>query len=117
MTCHNPNAPDKSAARFNLTATKAWESLVTYGKPSLFDHVRAAYRQGRSIPNAGAAKTSPLLQLLESNPGHRGVHLDPEAHDRLVTWLDTYGQLLGSYSPEQEERLRQFRTKMAEVIE
>jgi hypothetical protein len=36
--------------------------------------------------------------------------------DRLVTWIDTYAQRSGSFSPEQEEELRELRRRMREIL-
>jgi len=58
---------------------------------------------------------NPLLKLLAH--GHYGVKLPPEDWSRLVTWMDTLGQRSGSFSAEQEARLRKLKQSMAEMIE
>jgi hypothetical protein len=76
--------------------------------------VRTRYAEGRSIVGGGAAATSPLLALLGS--GHADVDLRPDDWDRLITWMDTYGQRLGSFDKQQEHRLLELRQRMAAMM-
>ena len=112
--CHRPGAPDPRAARLDLTAAGSYEALVSYGSPSLRDQVKAAYRLGRSIAGEGGARASRLLALLDA--GHQGVQLDGDGLERIVTWLDPYGQRLGSFDGAQEEELRALRVKLAGLV-
>ena len=109
--CHRPGGED---AEFDLTAAKSYNALVDYGKPSLREHVIARYNEGRSIALSGAAATNPLLKLLDA--GHYDAKLSAEDRDRLTTWMDTYGQRLGSFDKQQEARLRQLRHSMAAML-
>ena len=77
----------------------------------------ARYREGRSPAGAGPATTSPLLALLCAPAGHHGVCLDAGDRERLVTWMDTYAQRLGSYSAEQETELRRLRLQCGSLLE
>ncbi|MBI4585773.1 MAG: discoidin domain-containing protein [Planctomycetes bacterium] len=113
--CHQPGGPD-AAAKFDLTALCSYENLVAFGKPSLRDQVKMAHQLGRSIPGACGARASPVLKLLEGGGPHPAVSLDEDSFNRLATWMDTYGQKLGSFSPEQEEELRQFRLQVAGLL-
>jgi hypothetical protein len=108
VRCHQR---DEDASIVDLAAERAYDALVDYGQPSLRTHVLERYRQGRSPAGAGAAQQSPLAALLRQ--GHHGVQLDADAWSRLFTWMDTYGQRRGSFSPEQEELLRQLRDRLA----
>ncbi len=108
-----PGQPDAAAARIDLTAAESYRTLVSYGKPSLRDQVLAAYKLGRSIPLRGGAMDSRLLALLEGPGGHHEVQLDPDSFNRIVTWMDTYAQRLGSFSPAQEEELQELRERLA----
>jgi hypothetical protein len=110
--CHDPAA--KQPALPDLTAPASYDNLAKYGKPSLSDHVLARYAEGRSARGAGAAATNPLWPLLDA--GHYDVKLTPEDRQRLVTWMDTYGQRLGSFDREQEERLRKLRQTAASLL-
>jgi hypothetical protein len=109
--CHRPEAAGPRAAKLDLTPGRSYESLVAYGSPSLRDQVKAAYRLGRSVAGGGGARASQLLALLDA--GHEGVKLDADSFERIVTWLDTYGQRFGSFSEAQEEELRGLRLKLA----
>lgn len=111
VSCHQPGA---AGARVDLTPPNAYASLVAYGNPSLRDYVLTRYRQGNSPANDGAALTSPLLRLLES--GHAGVRLDEDDVERLVSWMDTYGQVRGSFSDDQEARLVQLRAQLSDLL-
>ncbi|MFV1967923.1 MAG: discoidin domain-containing protein [Pirellulaceae bacterium] len=107
VSCHKPDA---DGAGFDLTSEKSYDSLVNYGEPSLKTHVMTRYRQGFSTPGACAAKMNPLIKLLDE--GHYDVELAVDEWNRLITWLDTYGQRRGSFGADQEERLRKLRRKM-----
>jgi len=114
VRCHRPDSTESAKSALDLTPANAWESLVSFGKPSLREHVLARYGAGRSIPGEGAAATSPLLKLLRD--GHQGVQLGSDDLDRLVTWMDTYGQVRGSFSDDQEQRLRELRQQVAWML-
>jgi mono/diheme cytochrome c family protein len=117
VSCHRADGKDPKAGRFDLTAEKSYANLVSYGKPSLRDHVKDAYRAGRSVAGAGASRTSALLARLQDPKSPRGVRLDEDSFRRLVTWMDTYAQKQGSFSPQQEEQLRRFRQDVADLLE
>ena len=114
--CHNPSATNAVAARFDLTPTKAYTSLVAFGRPSLQDQVREGYRRGTSIEGDGIAQRSALLALLDSPINHPEVLLDAEARERLITWMDTYAQRLGYFSDEQERELLELRRICAGLL-
>jgi hypothetical protein len=116
VSCHQPGSKDERASRFDLTAAKAYESLVRFGKPSLHDQVWTGYRRGYSVEGDGLAARSALLALLTSPPGHYDVTLDPDALDRLIIWMDTYAQKAGSFSPDQEQRLKELRASSADLL-
>jgi hypothetical protein len=109
ISCHKVDSPDKDAARFVLTADRAYESLVRYGSPSLADRVIGAHRRGYSLEGDNPAQTSVLLRKLQAPDGHYGLELDESDWERLVVWMDTYAQRLGSFSPEQERDLERLR--------
>lgn len=111
VACHQPGA---KGAQFDLTAEKSYQTLLDYGKPSLREHVMARYLEGRSPAGAGAAQTSPLVKLLKQ--GHYNVKLDRDDWERLYIWMDTYGQRQGSFSPDQQRRLRELRRAMAPLL-
>jgi hypothetical protein len=106
--CHEPGA---DGSQFDLTPEKSYNSLTNYGEPSLKTHVMTRYRQGFSTAGACAAKMNPLIKLIDE--GHYDVKLAADDWNRLITWMDTYGQRRGSFSEDQEDRLRDLRQKMA----
>jgi len=110
VACHKPGA---DAPQLDLTPDKLYDSLVNYGEPSLKTHVMTRYRQGFSTPGACAAKVNPLIKLIDA--GHYDVRLTPDDWNRLITWMDTYGQRRGSFGEDQQERLREFRRKMIDM--
>ena len=101
VACHRPDADNKKAARFDLTAKASYRSLTGYGRPSVAERARAQYLDGYSKEGDGLAANSTLLQLL-LDTDHYGVTLTDDDVERFVTWLDTYAQRLGSFSGEQE---------------
>jgi len=112
----NPSAPLPAVPPkgINLTSAQSYETLLNYGSPSLRSHVVGRYGDGRSIVGTGGALSSPVLAHLRK--GHQGVQLDRDAWDRLITWMDAYGQRQGSFSPEQEQRLRDLRARLAPLF-
>ncbi len=116
VSCHHAQATNAVAAKFDLTPAKAYDTLVSFGKPSVHDQVWAAYRRGFSVPGDGIAQRSALLALLDSPQGHHEVHFDADARERLLTWLDTYAQRLGHFSDEQERELIELRRGSAGLL-
>lgn len=116
VRCHQPGTQENLGAKFDLTAPRAYDSLINYGKPSLREHVRSRYAEGRSIANAGAAQTSTLLAFLESDSVHKPL-FDAPARERFITWIDIYGQRLGSFSDEQERQLTELRKNLSSLFE
>jgi hypothetical protein len=117
VSCHRPDSSDKAAAAYDLTPAKSYESLMSYGKPSLREHVLTRYRQGQSVVGGCTAQSSQLLALLEQDEGHHGVRLDPDGRARLITWMDTYAQRLGSFSADQETQLARLRAEVAKLLQ
>lgn len=116
MRCHGPRGNEKALDKLNLAGAKAYEALVKYGKPSLFDHVWTAYRRGYSIEGQCAASQSALLEKLNRPNGHHGVKLDAGDLERLITWMDTYAQRLGTFDDVQEQHLRDLREQLAGLL-
>ena len=115
VSCHAPGAADAKAAAFDLTTEKAYDTLINYGSPSLFQHISGRYGAGRSVVGGCAASSSALLKLLQE--GHYDVTLEADDTERLVTWMDTYAQRLGSFSDDQERRLNEFKARVARLLE
>jgi len=112
LDCHRAGGKD---AAHDLSAGKAYDTLVNYGKPSLRQHVLNRYEQLTPSYGPCAAQVSPLLRLLKQ--GHYDAKLSEDDWDRLVTWIDTYGQRRGAFSPAQEDDLRELRRRMASLLE
>jgi mono/diheme cytochrome c family protein len=113
VRCHNPKGPKPPARKINLTPAKAYQTLITYGRPNLRDYVRRLEVQPLSPVGHTAARDTPLLGHLTKGKGHQDVKLDPDSLSRLITWMDTYAQRLGHFSDEQERRLLAFRARAA----
>ncbi|NLF58686.1 MAG: hypothetical protein GX580_13710, partial [Candidatus Hydrogenedens sp.] len=69
------------------------------------------------VPRTGPAVTSPVLALLDAPEGHYKTVLTGEERERLITWMDAYGQRLGAFSEEQEEMLVRLRAESHELLE
>jgi hypothetical protein len=54
--------------------------------------------------------------MLTDKNGHEGVKLDADSLNRLVTWIDTYAQLQGSFSEHQEQNLLAFRKQISSIL-
>ena len=116
VSCHNPHGKDVEAAKFNLTADAAYKSLTHSGKPSLNDLILSAYRDGVSTEGHTPAAQSSVLRLLNDPAGHYGVKLDHADLDRFITWMDTYAQRTGTFSPEQEQELERLRRAWVQLL-
>jgi hypothetical protein len=146
VKCHRPGGEKKAVAKLDLRPGKSYGALVNYsskpvpvqfvwkrgpgGAPgrnrqpyigvpqmanlSLHAHVRRRYGESRSAVGACAARMNPLLARLQK--GHHEVTLSDEDLERLVTWMDTYGQRQGHFSPDQERRLRQLKHRIAPLL-
>lgn len=116
VSCHNSQATNALAARFDLTPPRAYETLIGFGKPSLQDQVWEGYRRGYSVAGDGMAHQSALLAFLDRPKGHYGPALDAAGRERLVTWMDTYAQRVGHFSDEQERALVELRRSYADMV-
>ena len=114
--CHNPQATNALAGRFDLRPAKAYDTLVAFGRPSLQDQVWEGYRRGFSVPGDGVAQKSALLRWLDDHNRPCGLALDPDGRERLLTWMDTYAQRLGQFSDEQERALTELRQAYAALL-
>ena len=73
-----------------LKYAPAYEGLLPYvRRVSIEDDVSLLF------PGEYHAETSPLIQMLAA--GHYGVRLDPEAWDRLFTWIDLNAPCHGTW--------------------
>lgn len=115
--CHRPEGPEPKAAKLDLTPPAAYDTLVSVGKPSLRDHVKGAYARGASQVGEGAARTSAVLAALRQQEAHLEMQLDDDSRTRLITWMDTYAQRLGSFDEDQERQLAELRKAMAGLLD
>lgn len=113
VECHQPGSKNGRKSDLDLTAAKAYQSLLSFGGEDL---KKKAFERDRSIPGEGTAATSKLYALLTAANGHEGVKLDPESLDRLVTWMDTYAQKQGHFSEAQSQELARFRQRLEESL-
>lgn len=114
VACHQPHGADELAASFDLTPDRAYENLMEFADADLRS---LAFERDRSDVGDCVARRSQLLELLTHGDGHHGVELDGDEFDRLVTWMDTYAQRLGSFSSRQEEELRELRRQLAPMLQ
>ncbi len=112
--CVNCHQPGTEGEQFDLTAARSYDSMVGYGSPSLKDLVIARYREQRSVVGECEASMNPVLKLLQK--GHYDVRLTADDWSRLITWMDALGQRSGSFSPEQEQQLRQLRQRLSPLL-
>jgi hypothetical protein len=113
VRCHRPDGEDAAAAALDLTAAKSYSSLLEYGEGDLR---KLAFERDRSIVGEMPARRSRLFQLLTAPEGHYQVSLSPEDLRRLVTWMDTYAQVSGSYSEQQEQELIELRQAFQHLL-
>ena len=112
VRCHSPKGKPKACGKLNFTPAKSYQALLGYG--NLQGHVRRHYLSGSSAIGAGASLTSPLLAHLRK--GHQRLKLSPLDYERLITWMDTYAQRQGHFSPSQERELIELRKRHASLL-
>ena len=113
VSCHSPAGDNAKAIAFDLTPAKAYQNLLSFADKDL---EKLAFEKDISNVGQCPAANSKLLAVLTDREGHEGVKLGPDGLNRLVTWMDTYAQRLGSFSDAQEEQLHQFRRKMTPLL-
>jgi len=106
VECHRPDSRDAAAAMINLSATNAYQALLSFGGEDL---KKLAFERDRSLVGQGTAANSKLWALLTKAGGHKELKLDRDSLERLATWMDTYAQRMGHFSEEQEQQLLEFR--------
>jgi hypothetical protein len=87
---------------FVLTQDKAWENLINYADGDLRQLV---FERDASEAGIGPALQSKLLIHLAQHKEHQRIPLSADDWQRLYTWMDTYGHVQGSFSPEQDRQL------------
>ncbi len=116
VVCHQTDSEHPGAAQRPLTAEASYDMLVAFGKPSLREHVQDRYAEGESLEGQGAAAGSPLLAMLTRQGGHYGVKLASTDLERLIVWMDTYAQRLGSFDERQEQQLSALRAQWHDLL-
>ena len=71
---------------------------------------------GASVVGGCAAANSAVLAKLTGAKGHNDVKLTKADLERLITWMDTYAQRLGSFSDKQEQQLLDLRKRTAALL-
>jgi hypothetical protein len=113
VSCHSPAGDNAKAVALDLTPAKAYQSLLTFADKDL---EKLAFEKDVSNIGQCPASNSKLLAVLTSHDSHKEVHLGLDGFNRLVTWMDTYAQKLGSFSQKQEQELIRFRRKATSLF-
>ncbi|MFC1637279.1 hypothetical protein ACFL5Z_20865 [Planctomycetota bacterium] len=113
VQCHHPRSKHWTAHQLDLTGDQAYQNLLTFADKDLHN---LAFEKDASIVNDCPARRSRLLKVLREGQQHQDVHLSREDLDRLVTWMDTYAQRLGSFSEQQEKELAAFRKDLQDLF-
>ena len=114
VKCHAPGGKAEALKKLDLTPAKSYDALIKAGSPSLNDLARRDYGGGYSRVGAGIAASSPIVAMLRK--GHNDLKLTPDDFARLITWMDTYAQTQGQFSPEQERALEELRQRAADLL-
>jgi hypothetical protein len=96
-----------------LTPAAAYQSLLEFDDGNLR---KLAFERDRSVIGDTPARQSTLYRLLTAAPGHYDVRLTDEDRRRLVTWMDTYAQNIGSFSDQQETELLELQKTHASLL-
>lgn len=114
VECHRPDGLDPAAAALDLTAAKSYTSLLEFDDGDLR---KLVFERDRSFVGQTPSLQSRLFQRLNDPDGHHGITLSPEELRSFATWVDTYAQIAGSYSEQQEQELIELRQAFAELFE
>jgi len=114
VKCHNPQGKAEAVKKLDLTPAQSYAALIKACSPNLADLARRDYGGGYSRVAAGIAASSPILAMLRK--GHNDLKLAPDDFARLITWMDTYAQTQGFFSPEQERDLERFRERAKALL-
>ena len=114
VSCHRKGSSDVEAAKLDLTAAVSYGALLGYAGDDL---KKLAFEKDFSTVGDMPARKSKLLALLTADKGHKDIKLDADSRQRLVTWMDTYANRQGAFSSQQESQLREFRVRMAHLLE
>ena len=112
--CHNDQDAEKNGKiSFTARNTGDWRSDTSYS--ALNPYVRRPgpeFELEMLYPMEYHASSSELIQRLKK--GHHGVELDPEAWDRLYTWIDLNAPYRGMWNnPHYEKRRRELQALYA----
>ena len=121
IKCHSPKSDNAKARKFNLTAASAYNSLCRYGtnkQNSLTYLVHRDYRGHSGLSTIGgcAAANSAVMAKLTAGGDKPMVKLTAEDRERLIVWMDTYAQRLGSFSDAEEKLLVDLRRRSAALL-
>ncbi|MHC4740589.1 MAG: HzsA-related protein [Planctomycetota bacterium] len=113
VSCHSPTGDNAKAMALDLTPARAYQSLLTFADKDL---EKLAFEKDASNIGQCPAANSRLLAVLTKHESHKDVQLGADGFDRLVTWMDTYAQRLGSFSDVQEEQLVKLRREWSPLL-
>ena len=111
VRCHT-GAQGKPFA-FSEDPRAAWKTLSDAGKNPVRGLVKRQYMTGESLPGTSIAAQSALLPHLRKLK--KDGEIQPDAFNRLVLWLDIYGQYEGHFNAWQEDELIALRKEWAAI--
>ncbi|MCL2346648.1 MAG: discoidin domain-containing protein [Planctomycetaceae bacterium] len=117
VSCHSPESREKFAAKLDLTAGHAYQSLLAFGNNDLRT---LAFERDRSVPGETVTANSRLWKLLNDPAmleAHRELKLSRDDLYRFAVWMDTYAYAVGSFSTKQEDELKELQKKYANLLE
>ena len=114
VSCHANGADARADAAADLDSGRAWQTLLGYADNDL---AHLVFERDASVPRDNPARQSRLLQYLRTDEVHREIELTKADHQRLFVWMDTYGQVQGAFSAEQEQQLAELRKQYRGLFE
>ena len=105
VSCHRPGG---KCPEYDLTGDKSHAALLAHADNDLGSLV---FEKDLSTPGQSPSLKSKLLEFLAADKVHKEIKLDEDEFERLYTWMDTYGHTQGSFSPEQEAELVEFKKR------
>ncbi len=112
--CTNCHSAGGEAPEYDLTGPKAHGALLAYADGDL---QKLVLEKDFSTPGESPSLKSKLLEYLATDDVHGKIVLSRDDRERLYTWMDTYGHTQGSFSPEQEAELIEFKEQYRFLFE
>ena len=112
VECHQPGQKGESIP---LTEDRSYDTLIHWGgERSIVSLMWKQYEQPETIAGECLASQSALMDFLKNE--HDGARFDDLTVKSFQLWIDLYAQRKGCFDSEQEATVREFRARIAPIL-